>query len=223
MFRLDLHVHTGFSDDGQGSPKEVVSTLKSRGLDGVAITDHNTLEGALKAKKFGSRDFVVLTGVEISSSDGHVLALDVDSLPAVGVSVEETVESILDLGGFPIIPHVFRNMSGVYRDGLERVNSKCFCMEVFNAASMPQSNLKMMRLADELGLGGTGGSDAHMPQYAGLGYTEVDCDVLSVDEVLEQMRKKRSWGRGVSLPFEYRQQRFLSAIRRYFGSGVKKI
>lgn len=223
MFRLDLHVHTGFSDDGEGSPLEVVNSLKEKKLDGVAITDHNTLQGALKAKKLSSDDFIVLVGVELSSSDGHVLALNVDSMPKVGVSVEETVDSILDLGGIPIIPHVFRNMSGVYRDGLEKVESKCSCMEVFNSASMPQSNLKMMKLAEEFGLGGTGGSDSHIPRYAGSGFTEFDCEDLSVECVVEALLKGKCWGRGESLPFEYRQQRFLSAIRSYFGSGVKKI
>ena len=92
MLKLDLHIHSEYSEDGIGSPRDIIKNLKKRGLHGMAITDHNTLEGSLKALKVAPKDFIIIPGVEISTLDGHMIALDVKENIQRGISIEETVE-----------------------------------------------------------------------------------------------------------------------------------
>ncbi len=113
MLKLDLHVHSQYSEDASGSPKEIMDFLKKKGLNGMAITDHNSIKGSLEALKLKPKDFVIIPGMEISTADGHILALNVKKEIQRELSVEETVEKILDQGGVPVVPHLFRKMSGI--------------------------------------------------------------------------------------------------------------
>ena len=68
MIKLDLHLHSNYSGDGMGSPKEIIKILQSKGLNGIALTDHNSLEGSINAKKVAPKGFIVIPAMEISSS-----------------------------------------------------------------------------------------------------------------------------------------------------------
>jgi predicted metal-dependent phosphoesterase TrpH len=223
MLKLDLHLHSEYSGDGMGSPEEIIKILKKKGLDGMAITDHNNIEGSLKAIKIAPKNFIVIPGIEISTSNGHIIALNVRETIQRELSVEETVDKILDLGGIPIVPHLYRNMSGINKDNLMKSRSKVSVIEVFNSCSVPQSNLKTAKLAKELKLGGTGGSDSHNPKYVGWGYTTIDTTDFNVDSIISDINKKKTWGEGETLPLSYRRDRMLYSIKQYFQRGFKRI
>ncbi|MCK4995568.1 MAG: PHP domain-containing protein [Thermoplasmatales archaeon] len=223
MLKLDLHIHSECSEDGIGSPKEIIKSLKKRGLQGMAITDHNSIEGSLRALKVAPKDFIIIPGVEISTKDGHMIALDVKENISRGLSIKETVEKIIDLGGTPIVPHLYRNMSGIKKVKLKSIINKISAIEVFNSCSTPQTILKTVNLAKELNLGGTGGSDSHEPEYVGYGYTLVDTTDLNKDTILSQISKKKTWGEGVTLPLEYRNIRMIKSIKQFFQRGLKRI
>ncbi len=87
MIKLDLHIHSQYSEDAIGSPKDIIKSLKKKGLQGMAITDHNTVEGGLKAVKIAPKDFIVIPGIEISTADGHMLALNVEKNIARNLSI----------------------------------------------------------------------------------------------------------------------------------------
>jgi len=223
MIKLDLHIHSQYSEDAIGSPKNIIKSLKKKGLQGMAITDHNTVEGGLKAVKIAPKDFIVIPGIEISTADGHMLALNVEKNIARNLSIQETVEKILDQGGTPIVPHLFRNMSGIKKEKLKTIHQKINTIEVFNACSMPKTNLKIAKIAKEFNLGGTGGSDSHDPAYAGYAYTVVDTADMNADAVLSEINKKKTWGEGITMPLEYRRDRMLKSIRQFFQRGFKRI
>ena len=223
MIKLDLHLHSHYSEDGSGSPKEIINTLKKRGLSGMSITDHNTLEGSLKAEKIAPKDFLVIPGVEISTQDGHLIALNVRKNIEKKLSVEETVDNITDQGGIPIVPHLYRNLSGIKKEKLKRIINKISVIEVFNSCSTPQTNLKTARIAKKFNLGGTGGSDSHESEYVGLGYTTIDTDELNIDTIISEIQKKKTWGEGEILPFSYRQDRMAKSIKQFFQRGLRRI
>ena len=193
MMKLDLHIHSQYSEDGIGTPDEIIKALKKKGLNGMAITDHNSVKGSLKALKIAPKDFIVVPGVEISTSDGHILAFNVKNNFQRALSVEETVEQIIDLGGTPVVPHLFRNMSGIKTDKLKKIHKKISAIEVFNACSIPKTNLKTARIAKKFNIGGIGGSDSHHPQYAGYAYTTVDTTDLSIDSIILEIKKRLAW------------------------------
>jgi predicted metal-dependent phosphoesterase TrpH len=223
MLKLDLHIHSEYSGDGFGTPKEIIKEIQKRGLDGVAFTDHNNVEGGLKALKIAPKDFIVIPAVEISTSDGHMIALDVKETIERGLSIEETVEKIIDLGGTPIVPHLFRNMSGIKRDKLKKIHSKIPAIEVFNSCSVPQTNLKTVKVAKEFNLGGTGGSDSHDPAYIGYGYTVVNITDSNKDSIISEINKKKTWGEGDTLPLDYRRDRMIKSVKQFFERGFKRI
>jgi predicted metal-dependent phosphoesterase TrpH len=223
MLKLDLHLHSCYSDDAGGTPEEIIKLLKKKGLQGMALTDHNTIEGSLKARRVAPHDFLVIPGVEVSTADGHLLALNVTENIPRGVSVEETIETILGHGGIPIVPHLFRLFSGIKKDKLLKIQTKISALEVFNGCSVPRTNLKTAKIARAFNLGGTGGSDAHDPRYVGYAYTIVDSTDLRIDTVLSELQKKKTWGEGLTMPLTYRRDRMVLSIQQYVQRGFKRI
>ncbi|HID24977.1 MAG TPA: PHP domain-containing protein [Thermoplasmata archaeon] len=221
--KLDLHIHSCYSEDANGTPKEIIKTLQKRGLHGMSITDHNTIKGSLAALKVKPKDFIVVPGVEISTLEGHILALGVKEDIPRGLTVVETVEIILDAGGVPVVPHLFRKMSGIKGRNLQLIKNTVSAIEVFNGCSLPKTNIKVSKIAQQLRLGGTGGSDTHDPFYAGYGYTTIDVSDINVDSLIGEIEKKRTWGEGTTIPLQGRKERMLKSIKQFFQRGFKRI
>jgi predicted metal-dependent phosphoesterase TrpH len=137
-----------------------------KGLDGMIITDHDSVKGGLVGKKAakGYRDFKVLPGAEVTSCAGHILAVGVDENIQNGLGVAETVELIHDLGGIAVASHPFskRVKPSV---GVECV--KADAVEVFNATNRGLANSRAMSLARTHGRPRTAGSDAHWARTVG--------------------------------------------------------
>ena len=223
MIKLDLHIHSQYSEDGTGSPKEIIKILQKKGLQGMAITDHNNIEGGLKAQKVAPEDFIVIPGVEISTNKGHIIAFNIKENIKKNLSVEETIEKIIDIGGIPTVPHLFRSMSGIKTSNLKKIHKKIPAIEVFNSCSDPKTNLKTIKIAKNFNLGGIGGSDSHIPEYVGHGYTIIDSTDYNIDTILSEINNKKTWGEGNVLPLDYRTQRMIKSIKQYFIRGLRRI
>lgn len=155
--RLEIHVHSCFSD-GVPTPKEIVEHSKKIGLGGVAVTDHDSIEGGLEALKYGGKDFMVIAGVEVSSLEGHILALGVREHVEVRMPAKKTVEKIHELGGVAVAAHPYDR----YRRGVgDLIHELDFdAVEVVNAHTF--TNWKNPRMeAEKAGLPAVGGTDAH--------------------------------------------------------------
>lgn len=196
--RFDPHVHTGVSPDGQGSVYEVLSYCDDRGLDAVAITDHDTTTAATQALVAQQYyDVEVVPGAEISTSDGHLLALGIETDPPVGRPFTETVTWVRDRGGIAVVPHPFqRSRHGVGRATI----TTCDGIEVFNAwAITGVRNRRAATFAQREGYPGLGSSDAHRPDLVGTAHTEVLIEgALSVETILEAIAAGRCWPTGRS-------------------------
>lgn len=221
--KIDLHIHSCYSEDANGTPKEIIKILQRKGLDGLSITDHNTIKGSLAALKVKPKDFIVIPGVEISTLEGHILALGVKEDIPRDLTAVETVEIILDAGGVPVVPHLFRRMSGIKEKNLQLIKNMVSAIEVFNGCSLPKTNIKVSKIAQQLRLGGTGGSDAHDPHYAGYGYTTIDVSDINVDSLIGEIEKRRTWGEGTTIPLQVRKERMLKSIKQFFQRGFKRI
>lgn len=223
MLKMDLHIHSQYSDDAIGSPKEIMKSVKNKGLQGMAITDHNSIRGGMAAQKLSTPSFLIIPGVEISTKDGHLLALNISKNIPKGLTLQETIERIRTDGGTPIIPHIYRTMSGVKEEKLSIVKNDITAIEVYNGCSQPSTNLKTANLAKRYELGGTGGSDSHDPRYAGYAYTLIDTTILHIDTILTEIEKKRTWGEGQTLPLSYRRDRMVNSLKQFFQRGFKRI
>ena len=128
QINADLHVHTTYSKDSVITPKDLVKYAKKRGLNAVAVADHNTLEGSYKIAK--ETDFLVIPGMEVSSAEGHIVALNVKELIPRGLSAAETVERIHKADGVAIACHPYASFKGCLRDA---VTSSFDAIETINA------------------------------------------------------------------------------------------
>ncbi len=223
MIKLDLHLHSHYSGDATGTPRDIIRFIQKRKLNGLSITDHNTTKGSLEAIKIKPKNLIVIPGVEVSTREGHLIALNVEETIPPHLPLIETIEIIFDKGGIPIVPHLFRNLSGIKKDRLLKIKDKIDAIEVYNACSLPTSNLKTAKIAKELKLGGVGGSDSHEPRYAGYAYTILDTTDNRVDTIIEEILKRRTWGIGETLPLSYRKSRMIKSVKQFFQRGFKRI
>jgi predicted metal-dependent phosphoesterase TrpH len=180
QINADLHVHTTYSKDSLITPKDLVYYSKKRGLNAVAVTDHNQLAGAWKIAK--ETDFLIIPGMEVSSSDGHIVALNIHEPIPRGLNAAETVQRIHNAGGVAIACHPFVLFKGCLR---EKVCSTFDAVEVINARAFPfkYSVKKAEEAAKRLGLSRVAGTDAHYGPQIGYGYTAIEANDLSVEAV----------------------------------------
>jgi len=193
--RVDLHSHSRFSPDSALDPVEMVKVAKVRGLDGLAITDHNAVAGAAAAREYArSVGLLVIRGTEVSTEDGHVLAYGVAEPIPRGLGSRETVDRILALGGLPVAAHPFRFWSGLGET--QTVGPPFAAYEVQNARTLRRGNARARALAANRGVGAVGGSDAHFLDEIGRAVTLVE-GVSTEEEVLEAIRRGRAQAEGV--------------------------
>lgn len=189
MSIVDMHVHTTFSPCSKISIYQAMVTALDLGLSGIAITDHDTLEGALKACRVASKYGIsVFVGCEVSAFEGHILAYGISETLPLNLFAEDALDRIHDLGGVAVAAHPFRNLEN-------SLNNKIFELpldgvEVFNHVSKRSVNKEARSAAVEMGLAQIGGSDAHEAKYIGRVATLFEEEVYDEDSLVEAIRKK---------------------------------
>lgn len=181
MGRADLHMHTTVSDGLMTVQALLDHVARTNVLDVIAITDHDRLDASLWAyARRGRYPFEIVPGVEVSSAEGHVLALWVTTPIPTGLSLVETTAAIHEAGGMAILAHpYFSQMGEVRRAWHTYKNNPSYLvragldgLETFNASvCIPGSNRKAAHVANTIGLAATGGSDAHTLGAVGTGVT----------------------------------------------------
>ncbi len=185
---IDLHVHTRYSRDASIEPDELFRVAKVRGLDGIAVTDHDTIKGW---GRFPGVDcFAVIRGIERTTDRGSVIGLFLNErIEAQGFW--EAIDEIRGQGGVVVLPHPcdhFRR-GALKADFLDRrlLEARVDAVEVFNARCLlGRFNKDADRRAEDLGKHRVGGSDAHTVGEVGNARTLFDCD--SLEEVHAQLK-----------------------------------
>jgi predicted metal-dependent phosphoesterase TrpH len=210
--KIDLHLHTNYSLDAKTTLEEAICYAKKRQLDGIAVTDHDTVEGACRLAK--EKDFLIIPGIEVSSRQGHILGLNITEPIPPKLDIAETVERIRSLGGLAVIAHP----SVVIKTGLgARIDSALGidAVEVINASALPFaiSTYLSRRLARRLQVPETAGSDSHYPDEIGSAYTMIDADP-NRDDVMEAIRKGKTEPFGKPISWMNRVERGIETVRR---------
>jgi predicted metal-dependent phosphoesterase TrpH len=177
--KADIHIHSNHSDGTASIPQIMEYVQQHTELDVIAITDHNTIEGALFAQSLAELyDFEVIVGEEVTSQEGHILGLYLTEAVPAGMSARDTVKAIEAQGGIAIVAHPFSNQGvfGPFGRNLfaDAVNDWAFhALEIYN--SLPflvwANSIAAKMFAGGHGIAATGGSDAHYLQAVGKGFT----------------------------------------------------
>jgi predicted metal-dependent phosphoesterase TrpH len=208
--KIDLHIHTEYSADSIITLDRLLRHAKEKRLDAVAITDHDTVEGASRYRK--QTDFLIVPGMEISSLNGHIIALGVDEPVSKNLTIEETIDSIHHHGGIAIACHptvLFKGSIGT------RTSSKFDAVEVVNASAIPfgRSVTSSRKMALSLGLPQVGGSDAHFGPEIGCAYTVMETEP-NVGGIMEALRNGLCEPAGGSVPLTLRMKREVALLRK---------
>lgn len=178
--KYDLHVHTSYSKKcGYTSPKNAVKAAVKYGLDGIAITDHDTIKGALQAKEYSPGFFDVIIGSEITTNRGEIIGLFL-SEDIKSNKFESVVSEIKNQNGLAVVPHPFDALrkSAFHPevedveilDGIESFNSRCTFKKYNDIAENFANKYNLMK---------TAGSDAHFPHEIGnAGIITENCDIV---------------------------------------------
>jgi predicted metal-dependent phosphoesterase TrpH len=180
MGKADLHIHTSYSD-GMGTISAVLEAASYTDLDVVAITDHDRVDGALEALAMGPHyGLSVIPGMEITTAEGHLVALYVTQPVPAGLSLRDSVRRVAEQGGLCIAAHPMAQWLGsikapnlIWALTDPVVASTLVGLEVYNGG-LPYlaNNRRAQALGRRTGLAEVASSDSHLLWTIGMWATE---------------------------------------------------
>lgn len=162
-------------------PETLLKTAKKKGLNGIAVTDHFSIEGALKVKRLNKdENFDIIIGEEISTKQGDVIAYYIQN-PIYSTDFFKVVEEIKKQNGLVIIPHPFRtslNPQHKFKLPFKQIKGYIDAVECFNARMLFNAdNKKAEDVANKYDIAKTAGSDAHFRFEIANAYTLFEEDL----------------------------------------------
>ena len=187
---IDTHLHTmEYSPDSFLPIAEAVARARQIGLDGLCVTDHDTL-GAREVisqwrHKFG---FPLFLGVEVLTTAGDFIVFGLDEAPKTRIAPHELISRVHRLGGVAIAAHPYRN-NGRGAGDLIRVLPELDGIECFNGSTLHDANLKAFEAALETGVAALGAADAHLRERVGLFATDFHGTLKDESDLIAAVRE----------------------------------
>ncbi|AEH06023.1 PHP domain-containing protein [Methanothermococcus okinawensis] len=210
--KADLHIHSKYSGvmkymgfkfpDSVEEPRNIMKYAKKKGLDVIAVTDHNTIKGGLETKKLEKEFGIdVVVGSEIMTKDGEVLGLYLNEEIPKGLSAEETIEMIHEQNGLAVAPHPYSPICKALGDKIFKLNLDG--VEVFNAYHRDGivNNIALKRVMKNYykkPVAFLGNSDGHIAKMVGNGYTTFEG--INKDDVYDAIVKRKTSFDGAPTP-----------------------
>ncbi len=194
---VDLHIHTNLgSICSQLGPAELLDRVRELGIDAICVTEHHSHRGAHKMVEFArGSGYPVFRGVEIYTELGDMLVYGMKRDTRYHLTTFEELLEMAEEDGAVIIPaHPCRGWGRQHKHAHNfprELLGHIVAIETLNGANTARSNEKALALAEEFGLPGTGGSDAHAIWQVGKCVTVFERDIASEEELVEELRAGR--------------------------------
>lgn len=194
--KIDLHVHSCYSYDGVGHPREIIKWARLRGMDGICVTEHHSYLNSEPFREWAENSgIVVLRGAEASTLLGHFLIFGVqddswNTYRETGyLDAQRLIDYVNARGGAVVAAHPFRR-EGEYFGGWKIAKLRGLAaIEVWNARCTEEDNQEAEELARTMGLPGIGGSDAHAGGCVGMAYTVFRRPVGNEKQLVELLKQ----------------------------------
>jgi predicted metal-dependent phosphoesterase TrpH len=190
---IDIHTHTNlYSPCSILEPSTLIYRAKELGLSGLAITEHNTLwtkSEISELSKLAGDDLLILNGIELSSSSGHLLIFGYNEIPDENTSIDEIVKEVHNGGGIVIAAHLFRNGRNIEKAAQDLNNefNGLDGIEILNGNQSRHENRHALQIYDELNITTLAGSDAHsydmIGKYATWFYNNINNETDFIKEI----------------------------------------
>jgi predicted metal-dependent phosphoesterase TrpH len=195
LIKADLHIHTCYSVDCLTPLEKIVERCLERGINCVAVADHNTIAGALKLREIAP--FKVIVAEEVLTVVGEIMGLFLSETITRGLSPQETISRIRDQGGLVAIPHPFGRSMPWHTNALvsTEILSQVDIIEAFNSRTPFSSSIRRAAmLAKEQGKAASAGSDAHTLGEIGRAYVQMP-EFDGPDDFLNSLAQGQIFGR----------------------------
>jgi predicted metal-dependent phosphoesterase TrpH len=187
--RIDLHLHSRYSHDGRSTLEELIERCAECGLDRIALTDHNTVEGALALAEIAPD--LAIVGEEAKTREGEVIGLFITRRLPPYMRAEDVMDMIHEMGGLTYVPHPLdRHRSNFSAERIAELAGRIDIIETYNAWCEPAENQAAARLAKDLKKVSATGSDAHAASELGRSWMEIE-DYTTPQDFLEKLRSAR--------------------------------
>ena len=187
--RVDLHLHSRYSHDGQSTLEELVERCAECGLDRIALTDHNTVEGALALAEIAPS--LAIVGEEAKTREGEVIGLFITRRLPPYMAAEDVMDMIHKMGGLTYLPHPLdRHRSHFSAERVLELADRIDIIETYNAWCEPPENQAAALLAKDLEKVSATGSDAHAASELGRSWMEIE-DYTTPQDFLGKLRHAR--------------------------------
>ena len=187
--RVDLHLHSRYSHDSRTTLDQLIERSRECGLERIALTDHNTVEGALELARIAPE--LAIVGEEAKSLEGEVIGLFITRRLPPYQRPEHVMDLVHEMGGLTYIPHPFdRNRSHFRAERIVELADRIDIIEVHNPWCDHAANAAAARLAADLGKVTATGSDAHSAHELGRSWMEME-DYVDVADFLAKLRDAR--------------------------------
>ena len=198
---IDLHFHTKqFSSCSKIDMEEGIKQAKALGIDGICITDHDIFACRAMAQALQEKyEILVIVGTEIYTKEGDLLCFGLDEIPSEQPTAQDMIDHINLLGGACIAAHPFRNNNRGMGETLRQLTG-LHAIESLNGNTCNDNNDRAKRIADELGIPCTGGSDAHSLDRIGIYATQFLVNVESELDLIGAIR------RGQMIPWKKQEE-----------------
>ncbi|MBC3887797.1 PHP domain-containing protein [Acetobacterium paludosum] len=182
---VDMHLHEcTYSLDSKISLEDMVLEARQSGLDGICITDHDSMGLKNYAERYAKEvDFPIFVGTEYLTLQGDILAFGIDSLPVANLSAQHFIDYVTHQNGICFAAHPFRNNKRGLEEHLGKVTGLTG-IEVLNGNSTIAENRKALEWCKELNLHPVGGSDAHHVVQVGRYATWLPTHAKSLKEFI---------------------------------------
>jgi predicted metal-dependent phosphoesterase TrpH len=195
--KMDIHIHSKYSKDSLSSPKCILKTVKKKKLDAFSVTDHNTLKGSLAIRKLikGSKSDkapLFISGIEVNTNIGDVICLFIDK-KLKSQNINDLIDEVKDRDGILILSHPYASHSfNKSDDFLKKIDG----IETFNSRVTPKQNKKAKSLDETLNKPKIGVSDSHWLETIGNGYTIIEEEASSSEEIRRLIKKGLTIAKG---------------------------
>lgn len=188
---IDMHMHEKtFSPDSFLSLEEMVNTAKSMGLDGICITDYDSICLIEYAEQYSKETgFPIFVGVEYYSLEGDIVAFGIDKLPKGRIDAQTFVDYVKKSGGICFSAHPFRNNNRGLKENLAGIRG-LDGVEVLNGSTDREANKRAFEYAKMPGLQTVASSDCHTPDKIGCYATYFPEKISCVKELIRAFQEK---------------------------------
>jgi predicted metal-dependent phosphoesterase TrpH len=174
LFKADFHIHSKYSGDSNTTLEQIIHTCQKKQINCIALSDHGSIEGALKLKSIAP--FYVIVAEEILTTRGEIMGMFLNELVPSGLSLEESIKRIKDQGALLCAQHPFDKIrpDALSKEVMDEIVEQIDLVEVFNARNpLLRSSKQAQAFAIKHNLPGSAGSDAHAAYEIGNAYVEM--------------------------------------------------